>query len=66
MAAAPPALFPTAPLADPDVPERERLVELLNTYRGNIAAVRRNARLPAQNVYRWVEQYGLSLSEYRG
>ncbi len=59
-------LFPTAPLADPDAPERERLVELLNEYRGNIAAVARTLGCPRKNVYRWVEQYGLSLSEYRG
>ena len=56
---------PSAPLADPDAPERERLVELLHEHRGNIAAVARTLSCPRKNVYRWVEQYRLSLSEYR-
>ncbi len=56
----------SAPMADPDAPERERLVELLHEHRGNIAAVARTLSCPRKNVYRWVEQYRLSLSEYRG
>lgn len=59
-------MFPGAPLADPDAPERDRLVELLSEHRGNIAAVARTLGCPRKNVYRWVEQYRLSLSEYRG
>ena len=55
-----------ATLADPDAPERGRLVELLNEHRGNIAAVARTLGCPRKNVYRWVEQYRLELGEYRG
>ena len=62
--AAPPTPIPEAGVEE-RAPDRERLVEMLRSHHGNVAAIARKLQCPRKYVYRWVEQYALDLGAYR-
>ncbi len=47
------------------VPSREQFVKLLGESHGNVAAVARATGRSRMQIYRWVEQHGLDLSDFR-
>jgi DNA-binding NtrC family response regulator len=62
------AVGPAPPM--PHIPEaelarRDRLVELLAQHGGNVAAVARALSKGREQVYRWIERYGLEPTSYR-
>lgn len=54
-----------AAVEEEDMPPRAQLEELLRAQHGNVAAVARVLSRPRKNVYRWIEQYALSLGAFR-
>ena len=56
---------PPEPAVEERAPDRERLVDMLRSHHGNVAAIARKLQCPRKYVYRWIEQYALDLSAYR-
>jgi transcriptional regulator with PAS, ATPase and Fis domain len=54
-----------APAAASPVPTREELEALLKAHAGNVADIARETGRSRKQVYRWLEQHGLSLDDYR-
>ncbi|HEY3498460.1 MAG TPA: sigma 54-interacting transcriptional regulator [Polyangiaceae bacterium] len=50
---------------DLPAPSRDELIRLLATHRGVVADIARAAGRSRKQVYRWIEQYGLALDDYR-
>ncbi|MEZ4441198.1 MAG: sigma 54-interacting transcriptional regulator [Polyangiaceae bacterium] len=47
-------------------PSRDELEAILREARGNVRAISRRTGRSRMQVYRWVEQHGLNLADYRG
>jgi len=54
------------PLEGDDLERRDRLVQLLREYRGNLSAVARSLGKGRTQISRWMLTYGLSRSAFRG
>ena len=63
LSSAPPA--DGTPAAALPIPTREELETLLKVHAGNVADVARETGRSRKQVYRWLEQHGLSLDDYR-
>ena len=57
-------IAPEMPTDDGDA-LRARLVELLETHRGNIAAVARFLDKDRMQIHRWVRRFDIDLDDYR-
>ena len=51
--------------APEEAPSRERLIGLLTEYEGNVAQIARAIGKHRQQLYRWIEKYGLDPKQYR-
>ena len=63
-----PAKEPVRPASDaPDgpAPSRDELIRLLSAHRGVVADIARVTGRSRKQVYRWLEQHGLSVDDYR-
>jgi transcriptional regulator of acetoin/glycerol metabolism len=49
----------------PAPPTREELEAILERNKGNVRAIARETDRSRMQVYRWVEQHGLDLGDYR-
>lgn len=60
-----PAAAPRLTSAQEADPRRQQLLDLLQTHKGNIAAIARILDCPRKNIYRWLDEFGIDLDAYR-
>lgn len=60
-----PAPAPRLSPAQEADPRRQQLLDLLQTHKGNIAAIARILDCPRKSIYRWLEDFGIDLDAYR-
>jgi DNA-binding NtrC family response regulator len=56
---------PSSPAARASAPDRDALVQLVRDNKGNVRAIARATGRSRMQVYRWLEQHGIDLAEYR-
>ena len=60
-----PAEAPALDLSPSEVARRDRLCQLLESHRGNIAAVGRELGVARMQIHRWIERFGIDVAGYR-
>ncbi len=60
-----PSPTPTRSAAQEADPRRQRLLDLLQEHKGNVAAIARILDCPRKTIYRWLDDFGIDLDSYR-